>query len=309
MKKKHRERPLRTLFTLLLFILLAVLCIGGVELAVCRVADPPLYETIVAPARQVWANVREIAGEVVQDAQTRIRELDAAVDAEMQAFKERLAATPEPEPEPEELSSQLAGAPAIRQPLTLADPEITQMLEEDGQEYLTGGNVKLRYYNQADDRWRNERFGADPIGSHGCGPTAMAMVVSSMTETLVNPAEMAAWAGDAGYSSPGHGSYLSLIGAAAERYGLRCTPLAELTADTLIEQLSIGGVAVALMGPGHFTRGGHFILLHGVTLSGEILVADPYHRDFCLTTWDPQLIVDELSFNHSDGGPLWMITQ
>jgi len=32
--------------------LLAVLCIGEVELAACRIADPTLYKTIVTPVRQ-----------------------------------------------------------------------------------------------------------------------------------------------------------------------------------------------------------------------------------------------------------------
>ena len=66
---------------------------------------------------------------------------------------------------------------------------------------------------------------------------------------------------------------------------------------------------VALMGPGHFTSGGHFILLHGLTLGGEVLVADPYSREKSLMTWDPQLIIDELSATHSDGGPLWLLTK
>ena len=32
------------------------------------------------------------------------------------------------------------------------------------------------------------------------------------------------------------------------------------------------------MSAGHFTSGGHFILLRGVTLDGNILVADPNSR-------------------------------
>ena len=69
-----------------------------------------------------------------------------------------------------------------------------------------------------------------------------------------------------------------------------------------------GGVIVALMGPGHFTRGGHFILLHGVTLTGELLVADPFSRENSLMTWDPALICGEVSGGRFNGGPLWLLT-
>ena len=41
------------------------------------------------------------------------------------------------------------------------------------------------------------------------------------------------------------------------------------------------------MGPGHFTNGGHFIILRGVTLDGSVLVADPASQERSLTTWDP----------------------
>jgi hypothetical protein len=62
------------------------------------------------------------------------------------------------------------------------------------------------------------------------------------------------------------------------------------------------------MGPGHFTQRGHFILLRGTTLSGEVLVADPNSRERSLTAWDPQLILDELSSHTSDGAPLWALS-
>ena len=62
---------------------------------------------------------------------------------------------------------------------------------------------------------------------------------------------------------------------------------------------------MALMGKGHFTNGGHFIVLRGVTLDGRILVADPNSRERSLASWDPQLILDELSASRSNGAPLW----
>jgi hypothetical protein len=63
------------------------------------------------------------------------------------------------------------------------------------------------------------------------------------------------------------------------------------------------------MGPGHFTQGGHFILLRGITLDGKVLVADPSSRERSLTAWDPQVILDELSSSTSAGAPLWTLSK
>ena len=68
-----------------------------------------------------------------------------------------------------------------------------------------------------------------------------------------------------------------------------------------------GGLVVALVGPGHVTDGGHFILVRGTTLAGEILVADPNSLERSLTAWDPQIILDELSSARDNGAPLWAL--
>ena len=65
---------------------------------------------------------------------------------------------------------------------------------------------------------------------------------------------------------------------------------------------------VALEGTGHFTNGGHFIVLRGVTLTGKLLVADPASEERSLMEWDPQLVLDELSASRSNGAPLWVIS-
>ncbi len=83
----------------------------------------------------------------------------------------------------------------------------------------------------------------------------------------------------------------------------------ETTADDLFQHLLGDSLIIALVGPGHFTRGGHYIVLRGVTLSGDVLVADPASRDRSLVTWDPQLILDELSTARAAGAPLWVFSK
>ena len=64
----------------------------------------------------------------------------------------------------------------------------------------TDGGTEVVYYNQLDERYANKPYGTDDIGGYGCGPTCMAMVVSSLTDDLVDPVEMAKWSYEHGYS-------------------------------------------------------------------------------------------------------------
>ena len=306
MPDKHPVRIIVGLF------LLAVVCIGVAELSAAYIEDPALYDSIVSPARNAWQDFRggieERAAEREAEREAERQRL-AREEAERQRRLEEQRRQAEETVAALELAAQEASAPTIREPLVLADPTITELVADGDREILTGGNIRLTYYNQSDDLWSNELFGRDPIGSYGCGPTALAMAIASTVDETADPANVAAWAAQAGYCSPRSGSYLSIVQGAAEHYGLAYTPLGAIDAGTLYARLSDGGVIVALMGPGHFTGKGHFILLHGVTLSGEVLVADPNSRENSLVAWDPQVIVDELSASRHDGAPLWLLTQ
>ncbi len=58
---------------------------------------------------------------------------------------------------------------------------------------FTDGITPVVYYNQLDERYAGKAYGTDNIGGYGCGPTAMAIVVSSLTDDMVDPVEMAEW--------------------------------------------------------------------------------------------------------------------
>ena len=113
-----------------------------------------------------------------------------------------------------------------------------------------------------------------------------------------------------GYWARLHGSYLSMVPGVSEDFGLECVslPPEEASSDLVTQHLAAGQLIVALMGPGHFTNGGHFIVLRGVTLEGSILVADPASQERSLTTWDLELILEELSASRHSGSPLWIIS-
>lgn len=284
-------------------VLLAAACIGGVELLACRFFEPALYEDLMEP-------VREKAAEVWSGAQEAGAALADRAEAARNAFQSWLEEVAAPPPEPEEEGTALS-QPELAPPKELLDPLISDIVEREGVEYLTGGDVEIVYYNQTDEARAEQMYGADLLSTHGCGPTAMAMAVSSLTGEPVDPADMAQMCVERGWWCKGHGSYLSIVQGAAEAYGLACESVAPdaLEANDLYFRLSAGEVAVALMTKGHFTKGGHFILLRGTTLSGEILVADPASRDRSLIPWDLSLILDELSPSRHDGAPLWFLSK
>lgn len=64
-------------------------------------------------------------------------------------------------------------------------------IDGSGQSYegviFTDGATEVVYYNQLDERWADLPYGTDNIGGYGCGPTSMAIVVSSLTDQTVDP--------------------------------------------------------------------------------------------------------------------------
>lgn len=273
---------------------MAVAFIGGAELAASYWLDPPVFHKIVDPVVEKTEDLWRFGNEQVR----------VAVDGVKKHIAERSALRQE------QIESQRAGEPAIPDGgVAIEDPAITELVMRDGQEVLTGGSVSIAYFAQSDPAWKDQPYGSDCVGPYGCGPTAMAMAVKSLTDTDTDPKQMASWCSQNGYWAAGSGSYHSIVRGVADAYGLECTSPSATTPEELRIQLSGGRIAVALMSAGHFTSGGHFILLRGVTLDGNILVADPNSRARSLQEWDASIILNELSSSKTAGAPLWFLSK
>ena len=171
---------------------------------------------------------------------------------------------------------------------------------------FTDGVTEVVYFNQLDQRYANQPFGTDNIGGYGCGPTSMAIVVSSLTDEIVDPIAMAKWAYENGGWCKGQGSYHSLIPNAAKAWGLNVEGCTASEPQRIVDALSEGKLVVAIMLKGHFTSGGHFIVLRGVQ-DGKILVADPASYNRSQKLWDLSIILNEASNRAGAGGPFWII--
>ncbi len=167
--------------------------------------------------------------------------------------------------------------------------------------------LKVVYYNQGDAAWWKLPYGTSTIKKSGCGPTSMAICISTFTGKKVTPRMTCDWAGKHGYYQAGSGSLHSVIPDLAKHYKLKCKGVGQSKKE-VIKALKSGKLVVALMGPGHFTDGGHFIVLTGIQ-NGKITVADCGSRKRTKQTWSLDLIVNESKGSASAGGPFWIISK
>ncbi len=151
-------------------------------------------------------------------------------------------------------------------------------------------NDFVNYY-QGD--YRNYSYGrSGTIASSGCGPTSMAMVLTYITGETITPVDTSAYSVQHGYRCEGNGTYAALFPAMASTYGIECQEQSP-TAQNIVQSLSEGKVIIAHMGPGTFTRGGHYIVLRGLDENGRVIVADPASRDRSGRSYDASLIARE----------------
>ncbi len=151
-------------------------------------------------------------------------------------------------------------------------------LEMDLSSEITVGTVP--YFTQWDRRWGYCLYGEGLIGYTGCGPTALSMVAMGLTgDGTLTPAYIADFATREGYCVPGNGTAWLLFSEGAEKLGLTAREL-PLWEATMRDELDDGHPIICIMGPGHFTETGHYIVLTGCTDEG-FNVLDPYRPSNC----------------------------
>ena len=166
----------------------------------------------------------------------------------------------------------------------------------------------MLYYNQGDSRWADFLYGGqDPMKQYGCGPTAVAMVINSFTDTAMTPVEAARWAAENGCYAPQSGSYHRLIPDSLAAFGLEVKSISSPSVQAAEDELSQGHLLVALMGKGALTDKGHFILIVKDCGGGDVYIADPNSSRNTSLTWDLSQLINELKNSHDSGGPLWSV--
>lgn len=139
-------------------------------------------------------------------------------------------------------------------------------------EYKNCDSVPL--FMQWDVRWGYKIYGDDVAGLTACGPTCLSMVAVYLLQDIkYSPDYMIDWAKENGYCVDGGGSLWTLMSEGAQKLGIDSTEL-PLDKQRVINNLEVGNPVVCIMGPGDFTKKGHFIVMTGIE-NGKIKINDP----------------------------------
>ncbi len=174
--------------------------------------------------------------------------------------------------------------------------------------YFDDGQIdKVAYYSQTDSKWRNDSYADGTINSHGCGPAAMAIIISTLTGENHDVPEMAELAAKLGGEATG-GTTRQFIRDSAEEFGLTVDDK-DISKQDVIDALENEKLVVAIMGRGNFSNNAHFIVLRGLDENGKILVADPASLSRSKTAWNLETIWLQKNPPLFSGGPLWIISE
>lgn len=160
-------------------------------------------------------------------------------------------------------------------------------------------------YNQYDRTWRDLPYSSSTIGESGCGPAAMAMIITNITKQTVTPVDTADYAAQIGMYVEGVGSKWEIGPRLAKQWGLQSEPI-EKDINAITAALREGKLIItAGKGAKPFTSGGHILVIRGVTADGKFRIGDSGHRDTSEKDWDPQFIIN----NIHDGAATYAIYQ
>lgn len=137
---------------------------------------------------------------------------------------------------------------------------------------------------QWDERWGYQNYANGPVGYTGCGPTCLSMAALYLTRNdKWNPARVAEMAEKNGYAVEGKGSSWTLISEGSRKIGLKAEML-PLSKSAMLSHLDAGELIILVVGPGDFTRSGHFLVVTGYEQAG-FRINDPNSRENSGKVW------------------------
>lgn len=152
---------------------------------------------------------------------------------------------------------------------------------------ITGNVNGFFQFSQCSGSWATKAYGScsggSTIGSSACGPTSLAAVLNhyknkgqtkpndKVKNLTINPETMANLSVELKMRVCGSGTSSAFFAEVAAMYGLKAQQVSGW--NNIASEINAGHPVVASMGPGKFTTGGHFIVLHKIQ-GDKILIAD-----------------------------------
>jgi hypothetical protein len=148
-------------------------------------------------------------------------------------------------------------------------------------------------YSQCDPQWGSNAFAHNNICGAGCGPTSMAMIISTLKDADITPDQTAALVTKFNDIGGPQNYYIlgSMVGHLATKFGLKATHIG-IDVNKINSTLQSGGLVITSgKGTLPFTDLGHYIVIRGVTADGQWMLGDPAHADANTKPWDPQAVI------------------
>ena len=168
-------------------------------------------------------------------------------------------------------------------------------------------NRRPTAYLQTDPRWAALPYRVPgeraTIGGSGCGPTAAAMLIETLTGKTFTPVDACAWSVEHGYKALNQGTYYSYFVPQFAEFGIPCGQLSWVNtygkpdhenhrkAAVLLRQ---GYYLIALMGRGLWTRSGHFVVVWWE--DGLVRICDPASTQYERMNGDPVLFRSQVKY-------------
>lgn len=162
-------------------------------------------------------------------------------------------------------------------------------------------------YLQTDPRWSKKPYRvpgeAATIGSSGCGPTAAAMLISTVTGKTFTPEDACKWSVEHGYKALKAGTYYAYFKPQFADFGIECDMLNwsktygkpdHANHKKVLELLKAGYYIIALMGPGLWTSGGHFVVVWWE--DDKIRINDPASTRTVRLNGDPRTFFSQVNY-------------
>lgn len=167
---------------------------------------------------------------------------------------------------------------------------------EDAVRGVTGA---FQYYSMKDPLWADYPYDAantpeiEVISNSGCGPTSMAMAVSTALNRAVLPPVLADWSNAHGFRDPDgiHGTDDSFFPVCAKLYGLTAelVPVEDEASFARAKaEIAAGNAIISNVVPGSpFTNCGHYNMISAIE-DGRVRVCDPVPKNMDLPLYTVQ---------------------
>ena len=170
----------------------------------------------------------------------------------------------------------------------IADEAVLTLLQSE--DAVHGVTERFQYYSMKEPLWAQYPYDAantpeiERMQNSACGPTSMAMAVSTALHRAVLPPVLADWSNAHGFRDPDgiHGTDDSFFPACAEIYGLTAELIPIENAQSFAraaEAIAAGNAVICNVVPGSpYTSCGHYNLISDV-VDGRVQICDPVPKN------------------------------